>query len=235
VDLPVLEGLVHQAEGTLLVPVLVALVAGGPEAVAKVLPEAPVRLEDAVLGVLDGDVAGHLVEELAVAGLALVELPVQLLHLRDVGGHLLDGDDLAGVVGDRRRSDEQPALLAVEADDALLAGMAAAVGERALDGARVARLGATLVHLVAAAAAPRAEVAADEVVRLDQAQLAVLHRDVAGHLLEVPPVLLAHDRLRALQDPCSTCSPRILRRLRTIASAVTGLSTYPSGGGTGRS
>ncbi len=68
---------------------------------AKGLAESPIGVLNDPIGSLDGDEAGHLLEELGKTLLALPKLLLELLDLVDVGVHLHHRDHLARGVADR--------------------------------------------------------------------------------------------------------------------------------------
>ncbi len=124
VNLPVLKGLFHRAGYAFLGAVHIHLVALAAEEIPEILPEAPVGLDDLKIPVLDGDITGNLLKELAVPLPALPELILQKFDLGDIGGHFHDGGDLPGLVPDGRGIDDQRDFLPGEILKLLLDAMA---------------------------------------------------------------------------------------------------------------
>ncbi len=182
--LPVLEGLADDARVALLGSVLVDFPALAAEERAERLPVKAVGVDDVQIAVLDRDVAGHLFEEGAVPGLAAAELALELFDVRNVRGHLHDGADLATLVPDRFRVDDDRDLAPVDAGDAFFASVSLPVLEAAFDGADLALLSPLFVHLVAVAALGRAERVAEPAVGFEDPEVPILDGQIAGHRIE---------------------------------------------------
>ena len=118
------------------------------------------------------------------------ELSLELPDLGDVGGHFHDHSDFAVRIPDGSRRDEGIDRASVAGYHQLLAFVCLAVLKSARHGTIQAGLPAVLVNLVAVGPDVVAKIFLKAPVALDDAQLSVLHRDIARDFLEEEPVAL---------------------------------------------
>jgi len=184
-DLAVQESGLNRTGKTLFGSVFVDFVAFASEAVSEVFLESAVGLDDVEIPVLDGNVTGHFLEYLLVAGLAFPELFLKNFDLGDVGGHLEDRSYLAVFIADWGGVNDYRHVLAVESPDSFLAAVVQTVSESTIHGTHFAPFRTMLVYLIAIAAFEVSEVPAEPVVGLDYLEIPVLNRQVARQRFEV--------------------------------------------------
>jgi hypothetical protein len=172
--------------------VFVHLVAFAAQTLAEVFAKTPVGFDDPQVAILDGDVTRDFFEEELVAFLALSQLLLQELELGNVRGHLHHVGDLTGVVQDRCRVYDDVDFSSVESPNDFLATVTFAVSKRPFHRAFFALLGPVLVNLVTVTTFVVSEIVSEAAVGLDDAKIAVLDREVAGHGLETLLVRKIH-------------------------------------------
>ena len=192
VGLAVFDRVLDRAGKARFSPVFVHLITVAPERRAEILSQGAVHLDHAKVGVLDRDITGDFLEQQPITLLALAQLLFQSRDARHVGRHFHDRRDLPAPVADRRGFDQHGNLPPVQACDPLLAVVALAVPEGLLDRADLALLRSPLIDLVAAAPLEVAEVLAEPLVGVEHAEIAVLNRKIARHVLEIVAVAVFH-------------------------------------------
>ena len=238
VDLAVFEGLFDNTGDTSLRPMHVNLVTSVPRRGPEILPQTAIRVDDPQIGILNRYVTGHFFKELAISFPAVPDLVLEKFEFGNVRGHPHHARDLSGLIRDGHGVDEQDHFISLLVTDELLDPVSQPVAEGALRRALLAALGPVLVDLVAIPPLELPEVPAKPPIGLNDPQIAIQDRQIGGHELEIVLIRIAGHTI--VSPWCYACPTgvfvsRIFRMLVKRPSSLTGLSRYPSGGGTGRS
>ena len=178
-----LLGVTVRAGRTAILEYLIAVLAYG---IAEFAAEFLVGPNNPQILVLDVDIARYPLKEILVLLAAGLDLGVELLDLGYVGGHLHNAHDRAVFVLDRRRVYDHMRRATVFGNYGFLGRVRLAV----LEGLQYRAIGTdlrrTLVDHMAFLTHAVAEVITEGAVGTDDAQVAVLNRQVTRYLLEEP-------------------------------------------------
>jgi hypothetical protein len=167
--LSVLKGLLNGTGDAYFVAMFVDLVTFTTEVTAEIVSESSIDVHNVEIPVLDGNVAGYLLEYLSIALLSHLKLAGAMHDIGDIGGHLHDPGYLSRLIFDGRGVNDNRRLFSVQAGNLFQAVVGFTIPKGLVYGAYFAFVGPLLVHLVTVPAFPVPEVIGKLPVCIDNA------------------------------------------------------------------